>query len=51
MSNTPEIIPFGKRPVRLVTINGVAKFAAKDICNILSGLIPNFYYLFISLFI
>ena len=41
MSNTPEIIPFGKRPVRLVTINGVAKFAAKDICNILGCFKPN----------
>ena len=35
MSNTPEIIPFGKRSVRLVTMNGVTKFSATDICNIL----------------
>jgi len=41
MSNTPEIIPFGKRSVRLVTMNGVAKFAATDICNILGYSKPN----------
>lgn len=41
MSNTPENIPFGKRLVRTVTMNGVRKFSATDICNILGYNRPN----------
>lgn len=35
MSNIPEYLPFGRQTVRMVTINGVPKFAAIDISDIL----------------
>ena len=41
MSNSPENIPFGKRLVRTITVNGVRKFSATDICNILGYNNPN----------
>jgi len=41
MSNSPENIPFGKRLVRTITINGIRKFSATDICNILGYNNPN----------
>lgn len=41
MCNHPENILFGKRPVRTVTMNGIRKFSATDICNILGYSNPN----------
>jgi len=41
MSNKPESISYGKRLVRTVTINGIRKFSATDICNILGYNNPN----------
>jgi prophage antirepressor-like protein len=35
MSNFPTLIPYGKRSVRTVNLNGIIKFSATDICNIL----------------
>lgn len=41
MSNSPVHIAFGKRTVRAVIINGLPKFSATDICNILGYVKPN----------
>ena len=41
MSNSPAHIAFGKRTVRAVIMNGVPKFSATDICNILGYVNPN----------
>jgi prophage antirepressor-like protein len=35
MSNIPANIAFGKRRIRMVVMNGVPKFSASDVCNIL----------------
>lgn len=41
MCNQPVNLPFGKRIVRTVTMNGIRKFSATDICNILGYPNPN----------
>ena len=41
MSNTPANLSYGKRTVRMVVMNGVPKFSATDICNILGYVNPN----------
>ena len=41
MSNIPHTIAFGRRQVRTVVMNGVRKFSATDICNILGYVNPN----------
>lgn len=41
MSNTPANLAYGKRTIRMVVMNGVPKFAATDICNILGYVNPN----------
>ncbi len=41
MSNTPANLAYGKRTVRMVVMNGVPKFSATDICNILGYVNPN----------
>lgn len=41
MSNYPVLIPYGKRSIRTVTLNGVIKFSATDICNILGYIKAN----------
>jgi len=41
MSNTPANLAYGKRTVRAVIMNGVPKFSATDICNILGYVNPN----------
>ena len=41
MSNIPHILTFGNRRVRTVVMNGVRKFSATDICNILGYVNPN----------
>ena len=41
MSNIPLTIPYGKRIVRLVMMNGLPKFCATDICDILGYVNPN----------
>ncbi len=41
MSTVPFTVNFGKRPIRTVIINGVQKFSATDICNILGYNNPN----------
>ena len=35
MANYPETIYYGKQPIRTITMNGVTKFVARDICGIL----------------
>lgn len=35
MSNYPETILFGKQPIRTITMNGVTKFVARDLCHLL----------------
>ena len=35
MTNIPANIAYGKRRIRMVVINGIPKFSACDICNIL----------------
>jgi prophage antirepressor-like protein len=41
MSNTPANLSYGKRTVRMVVMNGIPKFSATDICNILGYVNPN----------
>ena len=41
MSNVPRTLLFGSRQVRTVVMNGVRKFSATDICNILGYVNPN----------
>ena len=41
MSNYPVLIPYGKRSIRTVILNGVIKFSATDICNILGYIKAN----------
>ena len=41
MSNTPANLAYGKRTIRMVVMNGVPKFSATDICNILGYVNPN----------
>lgn len=41
MSNHPVNLTFGKCIVRTVTMNGIRKFSATDICNILGYSNPN----------
>ena len=41
MSNIPHTLAFGRRQVRTVVMNGVRKFSATDICNILGYVNPN----------
>lgn len=41
MSNTPTNLAYGKRTVRMVVMNGVPKFSATDICDILGYVNPN----------
>ena len=41
MSNIPHTLAFGNRQVRTVMMNGVRKFSATDICNILGYVNPN----------
>ena len=35
MANYPETLYYGKRPIRTITMNGVTKFVARDLCGIL----------------
>ena len=41
MSNVPHNLTFGNRQVRTVVMNGVRKFSATDICNIIGYVNPN----------
>lgn len=41
MSNAPANLSYGKRTIRMVVMNGVPKFSATDICNILGYVNPN----------
>lgn len=41
MSNAPMNLAYGRRPVRTVVVNGIPKFSATDICNILGYVNPN----------
>ena len=41
MSNSPANIAYGRRVIRTVFMNGVPKFSATDICNILGFFNPN----------
>ena len=41
MSNIPAALAYGKRTIRMVVMNGVPKFSATDICNILGYVNPN----------
>jgi hypothetical protein len=41
MSNTPANLSYGKRTVRMIVMNGIPKFSATDICNILGYVNPN----------
>jgi prophage antirepressor-like protein len=40
-ANKAAQIAYGKRTVRVITMNGVPKFSATDICNILGYVNPN----------
>ena len=41
MRNIPDKLAYGKRSIRMVLLNGVPKFSATDICNILGYVNPN----------
>lgn len=41
MSNIPAALAYGKRSIRMVVMNGIPKFSATDICNILGYVNPN----------
>ena len=41
MSNIPAALAYGKRSIRMVVINGIPKFSATDICNILGYIKAN----------
>ncbi len=41
MSNIPAALAYGKRTIRMVVMNGIPKFSATDICNILGYVNPN----------
>lgn len=41
MSNIPAELAYGKRTIRMVVMNGIPKFSATDICNILGYINPN----------
>lgn len=41
MSNTPANVAYGRRTIRTVIMNGIPKFSATDICNILGYVNPN----------
>ena len=41
MSNVPANLVYGRRTIRAVIMNGIPKFSATDICNILGYVNPN----------